>query len=209
MAECSDGSGAIAALHAHRPNVAFLDIRMAGSPGLEVARQACNIAHVVFTTAYEQHALEAFEVGAVRYLLKPVAVERLDRTLQRLRTRLGEAPKDIGTVLEAIRQSLRSARSADIPWITASLGDSMEASRAGGACASCCRRPSVKGRGNRVWRDAARIHPEIRRTTAACSRASTRREDGIRVAWPGTACSAGWGPHRSMLVGTHMVSVAS
>jgi DNA-binding LytR/AlgR family response regulator len=126
VAECPDGSAAIAALHAHRPTVAFLDIRMAGATGLEVARQACNMAHVVFTTAYEQHAIEAFEVEAVDYLLKPVTVERLDRTLQRLRARLSEAPKDIGTVLEAIRQGFRCARSADIPWISASLGNSIK-----------------------------------------------------------------------------------
>jgi len=126
VAECSDGSAAIAALHAHRPTVAFLDIRMAGASGLEVARQACHMAHVVFTTAYEQHAIGAFEVEAVDYLLKPVTVARLDRTLQRLRTRLSEAPRDTGTVLEAIRQGFRSARSADIPWITASLGDSIK-----------------------------------------------------------------------------------
>jgi DNA-binding LytR/AlgR family response regulator len=126
VAECPDGSAAIAALHTHRPTVAFLDVRMGGTTGLEVARQACNMAHVVFVTAYEQHAIEAFEVDAVDYLLKPVTVDRLDRTLQRLRTRLSEAPKDIGTVLEAIRQGFRSTRSADIPWITASLGNSIK-----------------------------------------------------------------------------------
>jgi DNA-binding LytR/AlgR family response regulator len=126
VAECPDGSAAIAALHTHRPTVAFLDIRMAGATGLEVARQACNMAHVVFTTAYEQHAIEAFEVDAVDYLLKPVTVERLDRTLQRLRTRLSESPKDINTVLDTIRQGFRCARSADIPWITASLGNTIK-----------------------------------------------------------------------------------
>ena len=126
VAECPDGSAAIAALHTHHPTVAFLDIRMGGATGLEVARQACNLAHVVFTTAYEQHAIEAFEVDAVDYLLKPVTIERLDRTLQRLRTRLSEAPKDLSTVLEAIRQGFRSTRSADIPWIIASLGNSIK-----------------------------------------------------------------------------------
>jgi DNA-binding LytR/AlgR family response regulator len=126
VAECPDGSAAIAALQTHRPTVAFLDIRMGGATGLEVARQACKMTHVVFTTAYEQHAIEAFEVDAVDYLLKPVTVERLDRTLQRLRARLSEAPKDIGAVLETIRQGFRSTRSADIPWITASLGNSIK-----------------------------------------------------------------------------------
>ncbi len=126
VAECPDGSAAIAALHAHRPTVAFLDIRMGGATGLEVARHARNMAHVVFTTAYEQHAIEAFEVDAVDYLLKPITLERLDKMLQRLRTRLNDAPKDIGRVLEALRQGFRSTRSADIPWITASLGNSVK-----------------------------------------------------------------------------------
>src|SRR3569833_772430 len=96
VAECEDGLTAIAALlQAHCPTVAFLDIRMAGASGLEVAQQACKMAHVVFITAYEQHAVEAFEEGALDYLLKPITAERLDATLQRLRTRLSDAPKDL------------------------------------------------------------------------------------------------------------------
>jgi DNA-binding LytR/AlgR family response regulator len=126
VAECADGRSAIAALHAHRPTVVFLDIRMAGASGLEVAREACKMAHVVFTTAYEQHALEAFEVGALDYLLKPITIERLDATLERLRARLNDAPRNIEVVLDTIRQELRSARSPDIPWITASLGNSVK-----------------------------------------------------------------------------------
>jgi DNA-binding LytR/AlgR family response regulator len=126
VAECADGSSAIAALHAHRPTMAFLDIRMGGASGLEVAQQACRMAYVVFVTAYEQHAIEAFEVGAIDYLVKPVTAERLDRSLQRLRTRLDDAPKDIGPVLDTIRQGFRSGRGGDIPWITASLGNTIK-----------------------------------------------------------------------------------
>jgi len=126
VAECADGTSAIAALHAHHPTIAFLDIRMAGASGLEVAQQACKMAHVVFTTAYEQHAVEAFEAGALDYLLKPVTPERLDTTLQRVRTRLNNAPQEIEAVLSAIRQGFRSTRSADIPWITASLGNTIK-----------------------------------------------------------------------------------
>jgi len=126
VAECVDGLTAIAALQAHRPTVAFLDIRMAGASGLEVAQQACKMAHVVFITAYEQHAIEAFEVGALDYLLKPITAERLDATLQRLRTRLSDTPKDIDSIIETIRQGFRSARSADIAWITASLGSTIK-----------------------------------------------------------------------------------
>jgi DNA-binding LytR/AlgR family response regulator len=128
VAECADGPSAIAALHAHRPNIAFLDIRMAGASGLEVAQEACKIAHVVFTTAYDQHAIEAFEVGALDYLLKPITAERLDTTLQRLRTRLdvNDAPQSIDAVLDAIRQGFRAKRSAEIPWITASSGNTIK-----------------------------------------------------------------------------------
>jgi len=126
VAECEDGLTAIAALQAHRPTVAFLDIRMAGASGLEVAQQACKMAHVVFITAYEQHAVEAFEVGALDYLLKPITAERLDATLQRLRTRLSDTPKDIDSIMETIQRGFRSARGADIAWITASLGSTIK-----------------------------------------------------------------------------------
>jgi DNA-binding LytR/AlgR family response regulator len=83
VAECEDGPSAIEALLATHPDVAFLDIRMPGSNGLRVAQAALAQAdagrpcHVVFTTAYDSHAVAAFEAGAVDYLLKPVATERL------------------------------------------------------------------------------------------------------------------------------------
>jgi len=73
----------------------------------------------------------------------PVTVERLDRTLQRLRTRLSEAPKDIGTVLEAIRQGFRSTRSADIPWITVSLGNSIKLADSSQRHRACERNPHL------------------------------------------------------------------
>jgi DNA-binding LytR/AlgR family response regulator len=128
VAECADGPSAIAALHAHDPSVAFLDIRMAGASGLEVAQVACKMAHVVFTTAYDQHAIEAFEVGAVDYLLKPITAERLHTTLERLRARLDgdSAPRSIAAVVAAIRQGVRATRSAAPPWITASLGNTIK-----------------------------------------------------------------------------------
>jgi DNA-binding LytR/AlgR family response regulator len=126
VAECVDGQAAIAALHAHRPSIAFLDIRMAGASGIEVAQQACKTAHVVFTTAYEQHAIDAFELGALDYILKPVTEERLERTVQRLRTRLNDEPPDISAVLDTIRKEFRAARVSDTPWITASVGNAIK-----------------------------------------------------------------------------------
>jgi DNA-binding LytR/AlgR family response regulator len=125
VAECADGPGTIAALHAHRPTIAFLDIRLAGASGLEIAQQACKISHVVFTTAYEQHAIEAFEVGAIDYILKPVTAERLEQTVQRLRARLHDGPSNLD-ILQSIRQGFRSTRSADVPWITASVGNTIK-----------------------------------------------------------------------------------
>jgi DNA-binding LytR/AlgR family response regulator len=126
VAECADGTSAIAALAAHKPTIAFLDIRMAGANGLEVAQKACRISHVVFTTAYEQHAIEAFEVGAVDYLLKPVTDERLRATVDRLRARLSQAPYDMSMILGTIERGFRAARVADVPWITASVGNTVK-----------------------------------------------------------------------------------
>jgi DNA-binding LytR/AlgR family response regulator len=67
------------------PDIAFLDIRMPGLDGLEVARTFGSRTHVVFVTAYEEHALAAFEEGAVDYLLKPLDTARLARTIERAR----------------------------------------------------------------------------------------------------------------------------
>jgi DNA-binding LytR/AlgR family response regulator len=64
--------------------VAFLDIRMPGPSGLDVARAASGRCHTVFTTAYDSHAIEAFEAGAVDYLLKPIAADRLAQAVARL-----------------------------------------------------------------------------------------------------------------------------
>src|SRR4249919_1665061 len=87
VAECADGASAVEALAEHQPDVAFLDIRMPGLTGLEVAALAAEASphtRVVFVTAYDQYAIDAFERGAIDYLLKPVKPERLDATVARL-----------------------------------------------------------------------------------------------------------------------------
>ena len=88
VAEAEHGVAAVEAIEALRPDVAFLDIRMPGRSGLDVARAASGRCHVVFTTAHDAHAIEAFTAGALDYLLKPVQAERLAQTVQRLRERL-------------------------------------------------------------------------------------------------------------------------
>lgn len=129
VAECEDGAGALEAIAMHQPDVAFLDIRMPGLSGIQVAAalaQASPRTQVVFVTAYDQYAIEAFEKGAVDYLLKPVTRERLQATVQRLQARAGAGGPDQAT-LDALLQQLAQrppAASAPPPlaWITANNG---------------------------------------------------------------------------------------
>jgi DNA-binding LytR/AlgR family response regulator len=93
VAACADGDAALEAIARERPDVAFLDIRMPGRNGLQVAQAAAASPQAplwVFVTAYDAHALDAFERDAVDYLLKPLEPARLARTVERLRARLAE-----------------------------------------------------------------------------------------------------------------------
>jgi DNA-binding LytR/AlgR family response regulator len=123
VAECEDGLAALEAWSAHRPDVVFLDIRMPGLTGLEVARQARAPAHLVFLTAYDEFAVKAFDVGAVDYLLKPIRVDRLAETVARLRSRGPTVQIDMAGVVDALATQLASKPS--IRWITASAGDAV------------------------------------------------------------------------------------
>lgn len=128
VAECEDGASAVEAIVEHQPDVAFLDIRMPGLTGLEVAAaaiEACPATQVVFTTAYNQYAIDAFERGAVDYLLKPVSAERLAATVQRLKQRAPRAPlqADLAQMLRELAQHASGNDSAQpLTWITASTG---------------------------------------------------------------------------------------
>ena len=106
---------------AHEPELCFLDIRMPGLTGLEVARRLAALARppqVVFVTAYGDHALSAFEAGALDYVLKPVEDARLAQTLRRIRERANAAPEQLQALLSRL---LPPARPAMRP-IQASLG---------------------------------------------------------------------------------------
>ena len=108
---------------AHEPAIAFLDIRMPGLTGLEVARRLSALAVpplIVFVTAFDDHALAAFDAGAVDYVLKPVADDRLAQTLTRLRARLAQPAPDT-SALQRLLASLPQARPAMRP-IQASMG---------------------------------------------------------------------------------------
>lgn len=120
VASAANGPEAIAALERHAPDVAFLDIRMPGASGLEVARHAGR-SRVVFVTAYDEHALEAFERDAVDYLLKPVSTERLARAVEKLRTRLASTapPPDWPALVARLAAQGEPARKP-LRWIRAS-----------------------------------------------------------------------------------------
>jgi DNA-binding LytR/AlgR family response regulator len=130
VAECEHGPAAVEAIDALRPQIAFLDIRMPGSSGLEVARAASGRCHVVFTTAFDSHAIEAFEAGAIDYLLKPVQAARLDQAVQRLQQRIAaQAPAaDLDSLAARLAQRLagREAEAPRLRWISASLGDTIK-----------------------------------------------------------------------------------
>ena len=83
--EAKNGKEALALVEQHRPHIAFLDIKMPGLTGMEVAERIAGACRVVFVTAYDEYAVEAFEREAVDYLLKPVSSERLARTVKRLK----------------------------------------------------------------------------------------------------------------------------
>jgi two-component system, LytTR family, response regulator len=95
VGEAADGEAAVRGIDALRPELAFLDVQMPGLLGTEVLRRLERPPFVIFTTAYSEHAVTAFELGAVDYLLKPFGPTRLAAAMERVRSALGEpAPVD-------------------------------------------------------------------------------------------------------------------
>ena len=120
--EMENGRDVDKVLDEHDPRLFFLDIHMPGVNGLEAARVIGARAHVVFVTAYDEYAVEAFERGAVDYVLKPFNEERLGVTVGRLKERMGAKPAPLETLVEQLMERL-GARSAEfLRWIKASVG---------------------------------------------------------------------------------------
>jgi DNA-binding LytR/AlgR family response regulator len=128
VAVAANGPQAAAAIATHRPDIAFLDIRMPGATGLEVAQQLRDGSHrprVVFVTAFDQYAIEAFEADAIDYLLKPVTDERLARTLDKLRQALGAATPlpavdTLQSLLAQLSRQVEAGSRQHLRWIRAS-----------------------------------------------------------------------------------------
>src|SRR5258706_881410 len=112
-------------IEAHSPDLFFLDIHMPGVNGLEAARQIGARAHVVFVTAFDQYAVEAFERGAIDYVLKPFNEERLAVTIDRLKERLEARPAPLDALMEQLAGRLGAKAADHLRWIKASVGSNV------------------------------------------------------------------------------------
>ena len=143
LAEARNGSEAVALVAEHRPDIVFLDIRMPGLTGVEAAKQIAQmevgpdelLPEIVFITAYDQYAVEAFEQGVADYVLKPAERERLAVTVERLKQRLAQREANDGGLAGAPLQQLLHKLSAQInpgappkylQWIQASVGQAIQ-----------------------------------------------------------------------------------
>ena len=151
VAEAKNGEEAVALVEQHRPEVVFLDIRMPGLTGVDAARQIAQmdvgdeewLPEVVFITAYDQYAVEAFEQGAADYVLKPAERERLQRTVERIQKRLaarqsGEDAAGATATTQPMQQLLHqlasqlkspgqaAGRPSYLKWIQATVGQAIQ-----------------------------------------------------------------------------------
>jgi DNA-binding LytR/AlgR family response regulator len=104
------------------PDIAFLDIRMPGMSGIDVARHAAGRCHIVFITAYDEYAISAFEQGAVDYVLKPVEPARFLATVARLKSRVSAPPADLRNLIA----QLTTKPEGKLRWIQASVGNTIK-----------------------------------------------------------------------------------
>lgn len=128
VAQARNGREAVDLFDEHAPEIVFLDVHMPGLSGVDAARAIGTRAQVVFVTAYEQYAVQAFEQGAVDYVVKPFDEARLAATVQRLQQRLSPpAPAALEAVLERLAGTLRGPAAprpqAWLQWIKASAGN--------------------------------------------------------------------------------------
>jgi len=155
VAEAKNGQEAVALTEQHHPDIVFLDIRMPGLTGVDAARQIAQLptfdeaqgwpgCEIVFITAYDQYAVQAFEQGVVDYVLKPAERERLMVTVQRIRQRMGERAKhraegadnadaplpahtpDMQQLLQRLAVQLNPQAPAKLQWIQATVRQAIQ-----------------------------------------------------------------------------------
>lgn len=123
VAIARDGHEALRLVEQLAPEVCFLDVQMPGLSGLEVAQLIGRRAHIVFITAHERYAVQAFDEGAVGYLLKPLDPARMAKTLLRLKERLPQPPADLGGL--AGRATAHTSQEP-LRWITVQRGRELQ-----------------------------------------------------------------------------------
>ncbi|GAB3413245.1 LytTR family DNA-binding domain-containing protein [Massilia agilis] len=129
LGEAKNGEEAVELVAKLKPDLTFLDIRMPGKTGMEAAREIGDQSHIVFVTAYDQYAVEAFERGAVDYLLKPTETERLKVTVDRLKERLAgpreQVNDSVTALLSQIAEKVAAPKQKYLQWIQASIGQDL------------------------------------------------------------------------------------
>lgn len=129
VAEARNGRQAVELFEARRPDICFLDVQMPGLSGVEAAQRIGRRAHLVFVTAFDQYAVEAFAQGALDYLVKPVDPVRLTDTVGRLRERVGSTPPSalsealLARLAEQLRRTVVSPQ--PLRWLRASMGQTV------------------------------------------------------------------------------------
>lgn len=127
--ESNNGPATLDLFHSLSPDIVFLDINMPGLSGLEVAKRISGQCTIVFITAYDRYAVEAFESEALDYILKPVQKDRLAASLERCKKRFRAPsldPQDLGPLLKLLEKKLgRDKTSPFLQWIRAQHGDSI------------------------------------------------------------------------------------
>jgi DNA-binding LytR/AlgR family response regulator len=136
VGEAKNGDEAVQLVSALNPDLTFLDIRMPGKTGMEAARDIGDASQVVFVTAYDQYAVEAFERGAVDYVLKPPEPERLKITVERLKERLASPASSgatasanvsdtVSAMLSQLAEKIAAPKPKYLQWIQASIGQDL------------------------------------------------------------------------------------
>ncbi len=127
--EAANGKEALRLVESRRPEVVFLDIKMPGLTGLEVAKKIAGICHIVFVTAFDRYAVEAFDREAIDYLVKPITKKRLTQTIRRLKKHFKESsepPTGLAEIITQVLSNLKNNVNADyLQWIKAQHKDNV------------------------------------------------------------------------------------
>jgi DNA-binding LytR/AlgR family response regulator len=127
VAQARNGREAIELFEKHRPDICFLDVQMPGKSGVEAAQHVGRRAHLVFVTAFVEYAIQAFDSGALDYLVKPVEPARLAETVNRLKERVRGAQPALNTdeLIQKLAEKLNPEASKTLKWVRASVGSTL------------------------------------------------------------------------------------